>query len=64
MKPIADGRHDYDDADMTIEHADMTIEQIVARIRWLDEMLTALQRELAAAANRDDRSSSAIFRIH
>jgi hypothetical protein len=41
----------------------MTVEQIVARIRWLDEMLTVLQGELAAAVNPDE-SRSAIFRIH
>ena len=44
---ITDHRHDCDDADMTVD-------QIVARIRWLDEMLMDLQRELAAAASRDD----------
>jgi hypothetical protein len=42
----------------------MTIEQIVARIRWLDAMLTDLQRGMAAAANRDDACSSANFRTH
>jgi hypothetical protein len=57
MKPITDARHDCDDAHMTVE-------QIVARIRWLDEMLTVLQGELAAAVNPDDPRSSAIFRIH
>ena len=57
MKTITDARDDCDDAHMTVE-------QIVARIRWLDEMLMALQGELAAAVNRDDPHSSAIFRIH
>ena len=57
MKPITNARHDCDDAHMTVE-------QIVARIRWLDEMLTVLQGELAAAVNPDDPRSSAIFRIH
>jgi hypothetical protein len=42
MKTITDARDDCDDADMTVE-------QIVARIRWLDEMLMVLQHELAAA---------------
>ena len=42
----------------------MTVEHIVARIRWLDETLMALHGELAAAVNRDDPNSSAIFRIH
>ncbi len=46
MKPITDARHDCDDADMTVE-------QIVARVRWLDEMLMALQGELAAAVSPD-----------
>ncbi len=63
MKPMTDARHDRDDADMAVEHANMTVEQIVARIRWLDEMLTVLQGEMAAAVNPDD-PRSAIFRIH
>ncbi len=63
MKSIADLRHDCDDA-VAVEHADMTIDQIVARIRWLDAMLTDLQRGMAAEANRDDSNSSAIFRTH
>ena len=54
---ITDHRHDCDDADMTVD-------QIVARIRWLDEMLMDLQRELAAAANPDDLRSPPIFRLH
>ena len=57
MKPITYPRHDHDDADMTVE-------QVVARIRWLDETLVALQGVLAAAANRDDPHSSASFRLH
>ena len=57
MKTITDARRDRDDADMTVEH-------IVARIRWLDETLTALQGALATAVNRDDPHPSAIFRIH
>ena len=63
MKSIADLRHDCDDA-AAIEHADMTIDQIVARIRWLDAMLTDLQRGMVAEPNRDDSDSSAIFRTH
>ena len=58
MKPMTD------DAGVTAEHADMTVEQIVARIRWLDATLADLQRAMAAAANRDDAGSSAIFRTH
>ena len=54
---ITDHRHDCDDADMTVD-------QIVARIRWLDEMLMDLQRELAAAANPDDLRSPPIFCLH
>jgi len=46
------------------DDADMTVEQIVARIRWLDAMLTDLHGELATAANPDDLRSSAILRIH
>jgi hypothetical protein len=42
----------------------MTVEQIVARIRWLDDTLMVLHGELAAATNRDDAYSSAMFRIH
>jgi hypothetical protein len=42
----------------------MAVEQIVARIRWLDATLTDLHRALAAAANRDGPGSSAIFRTH
>jgi len=42
----------------------MTVDQIVARIRWLDEMLMDLQRELEAAANPDDLRSPPIFRLH
>ena len=57
MKPITYARHDHDDADMTVE-------QVVARIRWLDETLTALQGVLAAAVNPDDPHSSASFRLH
>ena len=57
MKPITYARHDHDDADMTVE-------QVVARIRWLDETLTALQGVLAAAVNPDDPHSLANFRIH
>ena len=57
MKTITDARHDRDDADMTVEH-------IVARIRWLDEKLMALHGELAAAVTRDGPNSLAIFRIH
>ncbi len=47
MKPNTDAHHDHDDGDMTIE-------QIVARIRWLDAMLTDVQREMAAVVSRDD----------
>ena len=54
---ITDHRHDCDDSDMTVD-------QIVARIRWLDEMLMDLQRELAAPANPDDLRSPPIFRLH
>ena len=57
MKTITDARDDCDDADMTVE-------QIVARIRWLDDTLMVLHGELAAATNRDDAYSSAMFRIH
>ncbi len=57
MKPVINARHDRDDADMAVE-------QIVARIRWLDATLTDLHRALAAAANRDGPGSSAIFRTH
>jgi hypothetical protein len=57
MKTIPDARRDRDDADMTVEH-------ILARIRWLDETLTALEGALATAVNRNDPRSSAIFRIH
>ena len=57
MKPTTAPRRDRDDAHMTVD-------QIVARIRWLDEMLTDLQRELAAAANPDDLRSPPIFRLH
>ena len=57
MKPITYARHDCDDADMTVE-------QVVARIRWLDETLMALQGVLTAAVNRDDPHSSASFRLH
>ena len=57
MKPITDARHDCDDAHMTVE-------QIVARIRWLDEMLTVLQGELAVAVSPDDLRSPPIFHIH
>ena len=64
MKPMTAARHNRDDPHRAVEHANMTVEQIVARIRWLDAMLTDLQRELAAAANRYDSSSSAIFRTH
>ena len=56
MKPITDDRHDCDDDRMTVE-------QIVARIRWLDETLKVLHGELAAV-NPNDTHSSAIFRIH
>ena len=54
---ITDHRHDCDDADMTVD-------QIVARIRWLDETLMVLQDALAVAVNRDEPSSSALFRLH
>ena len=54
---ITDHRHDCDDADMTVD-------QIVARIRWLDEMLADLHREMAAAANPDELRSPPIFRLH
>ena len=57
MKTMTDARHDRDDAHMTVE-------QIVARIRWIDETLTVLHRELAAAVNRDDPRQSATFRNH
>ena len=57
MKPITDDRHDCDD-----DH--MPVEQIVARIRWLDETLADLQRAMAVAASRDDAGSSAIFGTH
>jgi hypothetical protein len=55
MKPVTDARRDCDDPDMTVE-------QIVARIRWLDATLTDLQRDLAAAVNPVDLRSSAISR--
>ena len=35
-------RHRDDHVDL--QQRPMTVDQIVARIRWLDEMLTALQR--------------------
>jgi hypothetical protein len=57
MKPMPDARNDRDDADMTVE-------QIMARLRWLEAMLAELQRAGAAAANLDGASSSAIFRTH
>jgi hypothetical protein len=57
MKPMLDARNDRDDADMTVE-------QIMARLRWLEAMLAELQRASAAAANLDGASSSAIFRTH
>jgi hypothetical protein len=57
MKPITDTRHDCDD-----DH--MTVEQIVAGIRWIDETLTVLHREMAAAMNPDDPRQSANFRNH
>ena len=57
MKPMTDACHDRDDADLSVE-------QIVARIRWLDATLADLQRAMAVAANRDDPGSSAIFRTH
>jgi|tagenome__1003787_1003787.scaffolds.fasta_scaffold20417774_3 hypothetical protein len=57
MKPMPDARNDRDDADMTAE-------QIMARLRWLEAMLAELQRAGAAAANLDGASSSAIFRTH
>ena len=57
MKTTTDARDHCDDVDMTVE-------QIVARIRWLDDTLMVLHGELAAAANRDDAYSSAMFRIH
>jgi hypothetical protein len=56
MKLVADDRHDNDD--------DMTVEEIVERIRWLDVMLTDLHGELAAAAKPDDPRSPPIFRLH
>jgi hypothetical protein len=37
---------------------------IVARIRWIDETLTVLHREMAAAMNPDDPRQSANFRNH
>ena len=52
-----DVRNDCDDARMTVE-------QIVARIRWLDAVLTDLQGELVAAANPDDPRSATTCRIH
>ncbi len=58
MKPMTD------DAGVTAEHADMTVEQIVARMRWLDVTLAVLQRAMAVAASRDDADSSALFRTH
>jgi hypothetical protein len=65
MKPITDARHDCDDAGRTVERTDMTVERIVARIRWLDAMLTDLQRDMTAAAvNPGDPGSSEIFRKH
>ena len=57
MKTIADARDHCDD-----DH--MTVDQIVARIRWLDAMLTDLFGELATAANPDDLRSPPIFRVH
>ena len=57
MKTTTDARNDGDDAHLTVE-------QIVARIRWLDEMLMMLQRELAATTNPDQRRSSAKSLIH
>jgi hypothetical protein len=57
MNSITDPRHDNDD-----DH--MTVEQIVARIRWIDETLTVLHREMAAAMNLDDPRQSATFRNH
>jgi len=57
MKTITDAHDHCDDVDMTVE-------QIVARIRWLEETLMALQGELAAAVKPDDLYSSAIVRIH
>jgi len=57
MKPITDDRHDCDDDRMTVE-------QIVARIRWLDATLTDLHRELATAVNPDDLRPPPIFRLH
>jgi hypothetical protein len=50
MKPRPNSRHDRDDADMTVE-------QITVRLRWLDAMLAELQRARPAAAHRDDASS-------
>lgn len=57
MKPMTGSRHDRDAADMTVE-------QIMARIRWLDAMLADLQRAMVAEANRNDTGLSAIFRSH
>ena len=57
MKTVTDARDHCDD-----DH--MTVDQIVARIRWLDETLMVLHGELAAAVNRDDPNSSAIYRVH
>jgi len=57
MKPITDPRRDCDEDRMTVE-------QIVTRIRWIDETLTVLHREMAAAVNPDDPRKSAIFRNH
>jgi hypothetical protein len=57
MKPITDGRRDCDD-----DH--MTVAEIVARVRWLEETLTELHRELSTAANPDDLRSPPIFRLH
>jgi hypothetical protein len=57
MKPIiTHDRHDRDDADMSVE-------QIVAGIRWLDATLADLQRAMAVTS-RDDSGSLTIFRTH
>jgi hypothetical protein len=54
---MTDACHDRDNAGLSVE-------QIVARIRWLDATLADLQRAMAVAANRDGPGSSAIFRTH
>jgi hypothetical protein len=53
---MTDARYDCIDADMTVE-------EIKARIYWLDEVLMML-RELAATANPGQPRSSAKSLIH